>query len=130
MRALQAHGRLQVVSFDSVVDEFDICCSATGNFTIVTLEHMKPVKGNAIVDSIGRFSNDTDMAGLEGFPGVTVENIKPLVDQMAFLDEHGVRAMCRPAAYESGSLEERRRGKNLVDEAERWVRVRHPLGPN
>merc|ERR1712183_811076 len=68
----------------------DIFTSATGNFDIITLEHMKNMKNNAIVGNIGHFDNEIDMAGLEGFPGIKVENIKPQVDRYVFPDGHGI----------------------------------------
>merc|ERR1712051_861161 len=70
----------QVVTLESVV----------GNFDIITLAHMKAMKNNAIVGNIGHFDNEIDMAGLEGFPGIKVENIKPQVDRFVFPDGHGV----------------------------------------
>merc|ERR1712214_219562 len=80
----------QVVTMESVVGEIDIFTSATGNFDIITLEHVKNMKNNAIVGNIGHFDNEIDMAGLEGFPGIKVENIKPQVDRFVFPDGHGV----------------------------------------
>jgi len=80
----------QVVTMDEVVGEIDIFTSATGNFDIITLEHMKKMKNNAIVGNIGHFDNEIDMAGLEGFPGIKCENIKPQVDRFVFPDGHGV----------------------------------------
>merc|ERR1712085_51143 len=80
----------QVVTMESVVSEIDIFTSATGNFDIITLEHMKKMKNNAIVGNIGHFDNEIDMAGLEGFPGIKVENIKPQVDRFVFPDGKGV----------------------------------------
>jgi len=80
----------QVVKIESVIDEVDIFTSATGNFNIITLEHMKKMKNNAIVGNIGHFDNEIDMAGVEGFPGIVVENIKPQVDRFVFPDGHGV----------------------------------------
>merc|ERR1712014_258699 len=59
----------QVVTLESVVGEIDIFTSATGNYDIITLAHMKAMKNNAIVGNIGHFDNEIDMAGLEGFPG-------------------------------------------------------------
>merc|ERR550514_1020203 len=50
---------------ESVVGEIDIFTSATGNFNIITLEHMKKMKNNAIVGNIGHFDNEIDMDGLE-----------------------------------------------------------------
>merc|ERR1712166_1695722 len=80
----------QVTTLDAVVGEIDIFVSCTGNFKIITLEHMKKMKNNAIVGNIGHFDNEIDMDGLEGFPGIKVENIKPQVDRFAFPDGHGV----------------------------------------
>merc|ERR1712100_279849 len=80
----------QVVTMEDVVGEVDIFVSTTGNFNIITLEHMKKMKNNAIVGNIGHFDNEIDMAGLEGFPGIKIENIKPQVDRFLFPDGHGV----------------------------------------
>merc|ERR1711883_173 len=80
----------QVVALESVVGEIDIFTSATGNFNIITLEHMKKMKNNAIVGNIGHFDNEIDMAGLENTEGIKVENIKPQVDRFVFPDGHGV----------------------------------------
>merc|ERR1740130_884180 len=80
----------QVATMDDVVSEIDIFVSTTGNFNIITLDHMKKMKNNAIVGNIGHFDNEIDMAGLEGFAGIKVENIKPQVDRFAFPDGHGV----------------------------------------
>jgi len=80
----------QVVTMEDVVGEIDIFTSATGNYDIITLEHMKKMKNNAIVGNIGHFDNEIDMAGLEKLPGMKVENIKPQVDRFLFPDGHGV----------------------------------------
>jgi len=80
----------QVVTLESVVGEMDIFVTTTGNFNIITLEHMKKMKNNAIVGNIGHFDNEIDMAGLEGFKGIKVENIKPQVDRFEFPDGHGI----------------------------------------
>merc|ERR1712086_598754 len=80
----------EVADIESVVGEVDIFTSATGNFDIITLAHMKKMKNNAIIGNIGHFDNEIDMAGLEGFPGIKVENIKPQVDRFVFPDGHGV----------------------------------------
>merc|ERR1712091_410383 len=68
----------------------DIFVSCTGNYNIITLEHMKNMKNNAIVGNIGHFDNEIDMDGIEKFPGIKVENIKPQVDRFVFPDGHGV----------------------------------------
>jgi adenosylhomocysteinase len=81
----------QVVTMEEVVGEIDIFTSATGNFDIITLEHMKKMKNTAIVGNIGHFDNEIDMAGLEDPKNnIKVENIKPQVDRFVFPDGHGV----------------------------------------
>merc|ERR1712182_137993 len=80
----------EVTTIEKVMGEIDIFVSTTGNFNIITCEHMKKMKKNAIVGNIGHFDNEIDMAGLEGYPGIKVENIKPQVDRFVFPDGHGV----------------------------------------
>merc|ERR1719198_1776873 len=80
----------QVVTIEDVVGDIDIFVSTTGNFNIITVDHMSKMKNNAIVGNIGHFDNEIDMAGLENFPGLKVENIKPQVDRFVFPDGHGV----------------------------------------
>merc|ERR1711904_152727 len=63
----------QVATLESVVGEMDIFVTTTGNFNIIRLEHMQK-KNNAIVGNIGHFDNEIQMAELEGFPGIKVEN--------------------------------------------------------
>jgi len=83
----------QVAKLDTVVGQIDIFCSATGNFKIITLEHMKKMKNNAIVGNIGHFDNEIDMDALEKSEGIKVENIKPQVDRFVFPDGHGIIMM-------------------------------------
>merc|ERR1719487_2333186 len=80
----------QVTTIEKVAGEIDIFVSTTGNFNIITVEHMKKMKNNAIVGNIGHFDNEIDMAGLEGIQGIKVENIKAQVDRYIFPDGHGI----------------------------------------
>merc|ERR1719465_262366 len=80
----------QVVTLESVVGEMDIFVTTTGNFNIITVEHMKKMKNNAIVGNIGHFDNEIDMAGLEAYPGIRVDNIKAQVDRYVFPDGKGI----------------------------------------
>merc|ERR1711918_310966 len=75
---------------EECVGEIDIFVSATGNFNIITVDHMAKMKNNAIVGNIGHFDNEIDMAGLESYPGIKCDNIKPQVDRFEFPDGHGV----------------------------------------
>lgn len=52
--------------------------------------HMAQMKNNAIVGNIGHFDNEIDMAGLENYPGIKREQIKPQLDRFEFPDGHGV----------------------------------------
>merc|ERR1711981_1162324 len=80
----------QVVEMDEVVGEIDIFVTTTGNFKIIKLDDMKKMKNNAIVGNIGHFDNEIEMAELEKFPGIKVDNIKPQVDRYVFPDGHGI----------------------------------------
>src|SRR6185503_2929511 len=73
----------RVVTMDYAADKADIFVSATGNFQVITHEHMKRMKNNAIVCNIGHFDNEIDVAGLKQY---TWENIKPQVDHVIFPD--------------------------------------------
>jgi len=77
----------QVVTLDDVVDTADLFISATGNKNIITAEHMKRMKHNAIVGNIGHFDNEIDMAGLADVPGIKRDGIKPQVDEWVFPPE-------------------------------------------
>lgn len=73
----------RVVVMDDVADQVDIVVTATGNVNVVTHDHMKALKNEAIVCNIGHFDNEIDVAGLRQY---TWENIKPQVDQVIFPD--------------------------------------------
>ncbi len=80
----------QVAHLEDVVETADIFISATGNFHIITAEHMSRMKHQAIVGNIGHFDNEIDMAGLARLPGIKRTNIKPQVDEWTFPDGHAV----------------------------------------
>ena len=68
---------------EDVIADADIVVTATGNKDIITLEHMKAMKDQAILGNIGHFDNEIQMAALER-SGATKLNIKPQVDQWTF----------------------------------------------
>jgi adenosylhomocysteinase len=80
----------QVVTIEDVLDTADIFITATGNFNIITAEHMAKMKDKAIVANIGHFDNEIDMAGLKKMKGVKRNNIKPQYDEYVFADGHSV----------------------------------------
>ncbi len=80
----------EVKTMDEVVEAADIFVTATGNFQVVTADHMSRMKDKAIVGNIGHFDNEIDMAGLKKIPGIRRENIKPQYDEWIFPDGHSV----------------------------------------
>ena len=80
----------EVVLLDDVVARADIFVTATGNLNILTADHMKKMKHNAIVGNIGHFDNEIDMAGLAKIDGIEHINIKPQVDEWRFADGHSI----------------------------------------
>jgi adenosylhomocysteinase len=80
----------EVNTLDSVVEKADIFITATGNYSIITVDHMKRMKDKAIVGNIGHFDNEIDMAGLKKTPGIQKVNIKPQYDEWRFPDGHSV----------------------------------------
>jgi adenosylhomocysteinase len=80
----------QVATIEDMVGQADIFISATGNYGIITADHMAAMKHQAIVGNIGHFDNEIDMTGLARTPGITRVNIKPQVDEWVFADGHSV----------------------------------------
>jgi adenosylhomocysteinase len=73
----------RVVTLEDAADEADIFVTATGNVHVITHEHMKRMKNNAIVCNIGHFDSEIDVASLRRYKW---ENIKPQVDHVIFPD--------------------------------------------
>ncbi|HZD20922.1 MAG TPA: adenosylhomocysteinase [Burkholderiales bacterium] len=73
----------KVVTMDYAADQADIFVTATGNFNVITHQHMKRMKNNAIVCNIGHFDNEIEIAALKQYKW---ENIKPQVDHIIFPD--------------------------------------------
>jgi adenosylhomocysteinase len=71
----------RVVTMDYAADKADIFVTATGNFHVITRDHMARMKNNAIVCNIGHFDNEIDIAGIKSCKW---ENIKPQVDHVIF----------------------------------------------
>jgi adenosylhomocysteinase len=73
----------RVVTMEYAADKADIFVTATGNYHVITHDHMRAMKDQAIVCNIGHFDNEIDCASLKQY---TWENIKPQVDQIIFPD--------------------------------------------
>jgi len=90
INALQAAMEgLQVLPLDEVVGQADVFVTATGNADIITIDHMREMKHNAIVCNIGHFDNEIDMAGLAR-SGAVRDELKPGTDVWTFDDGHQV----------------------------------------
>jgi adenosylhomocysteinase len=79
-----------VQTLDDVVESADVFITATGNRDVITVDHMKRMKHQAVVGNIGHFDNEIDMAGLAGVAGIERVVVKPQVDQWTFPDGHSV----------------------------------------
>jgi adenosylhomocysteinase len=73
----------RVVTLEDAADKADIFVTATGNYHVITHEHMQAMKHQAIVCNIGHFDNEIDVASLKRYEW---ENIKPQVDHVIFPD--------------------------------------------
>jgi len=71
----------RVVTMDDACDKADIFVTATGNYHVITHDHMAKMKDQAIVCNIGHFDNEIDVASIEKYQW---EEIKPQVDHVIF----------------------------------------------
>jgi adenosylhomocysteinase len=74
----------EVTTLEDTLGRADIYVTCTGNVDIITLEHMKQMKDQAIVCNIGHFDNEIQMEPLNAYKGAVRENIKPQVDKYTF----------------------------------------------
>jgi adenosylhomocysteinase len=80
----------EVATLEDVVERADVFVTATGNYNVITVDHMARMKDKAIVGNIGHFDNEIDMAGLKKAPGIRKVNVKPQYDEWVFPDGHSV----------------------------------------
>ncbi|MCE0724536.1 adenosylhomocysteinase [Legionella resiliens] len=73
----------RVVTLDDVAEQVDIVVTATGNYHVVTHEHMKRMRNQVILCNIGHFDSEIDVQSLKKYQW---ENIKPQVDHVIFPD--------------------------------------------
>ncbi|MCW8408209.1 adenosylhomocysteinase [Legionella sp. PATHC035] len=73
----------RVVTLDDVAEQVDIVVTATGNYHVVTHEHMQRMRNQAILCNIGHFDSEIDVQSLKKYQW---ENIKPQVDHIIFPD--------------------------------------------
>ncbi|MDQ4146990.1 MAG: adenosylhomocysteinase [Pseudomonadota bacterium] len=82
----------RVVTMDDAAAKADIFVSATGNYHVISHEHMRAMKDQTIVCNIGHFDNEIDVASLENYEW---ENIKPQVDHVIFPDGKRIILLAR-----------------------------------
>jgi adenosylhomocysteinase len=80
----------QVATIEDALPTADIYVTCTGNVDVITIEHMKKMKDQAIVCNIGHFDSEIDVAALFAFPGIKRVNIKPQFDKFVFPDGHEI----------------------------------------
>jgi adenosylhomocysteinase len=91
INALQAAMEgFEVTTIEDTLGRGDIYVTCTGNVDIITLEHMKQMKDQAIVCNIGHFDNEIQMDRLNAERGVEKLNIKPQVDKYTFPKGHSI----------------------------------------
>ena len=89
--ALQASMEgFEVGTLEDIVQRADIFITATGNFHVITAEHMARMKNKAIIGNIGHFDNEIEMSELAKVPGIRKVNVKPQYDEWIFPDGHSV----------------------------------------
>ncbi|NOX46616.1 MAG: adenosylhomocysteinase [Chlorobi bacterium] len=104
INALQAAMEgFEVTTMEDAVTKGNIFVTTTGNKDVITVEHMKAMKDQAIVCNIGHFDNEIQVEPLNNAPGVTKLNIKPQVDKYIFPASAG-----RPDGHEIFLLAEGR----------------------
>jgi len=80
----------EVTTLEDALSEGDIYVTTTGNCDVITAEHMKGMKDQAIVCNIGHFDNEIQVEPLNKLPGIKKVNIKPQVDKYIFPDGHEI----------------------------------------
>src|SRR5258705_4527866 len=91
INALQAAMEgFEVTTVEDTLGRGDIYVTTTGNVDIITLDHMKKMKDQAIVCNIGHFDNEIQVEPLNTAPGVKKTEIKPQVDMYTFPDGHSI----------------------------------------
>ncbi|MFC1565804.1 adenosylhomocysteinase [Candidatus Neomarinimicrobiota bacterium] len=80
----------EVVTTENALQEANIYVTATGNRDVITVEHMRRMKDQAIVCNIGHFDNEIQVDPLNNDENIDRENIKPQVDRYTFSDGHQI----------------------------------------
>jgi adenosylhomocysteinase len=94
--AMEGH---RVLTVEDTLGWADIYVTTTGNYGIITADHMSKMKDQAIVCNIGHFDNEIGVDALNDMPGVDVESIKPdeegAVDKYTFEDGRSIYLLAK-----------------------------------
>ena len=91
INALQAAMEgFEVNTVESTLGRGDIYVTTTGNKDVLTIEHLKSMKDQAIVCNIGHFDNEIQVDALKTLAGVKHINIKPQVDKYTFANGNSI----------------------------------------
>lgn len=74
----------EVTTLEDTLGRGDIYITTTGNVDVITIEHIKKMKDQAVIANIGHFDNEIQVEKLVNFPGIKHTNIKPQVDKYQF----------------------------------------------
>ncbi|MGQ0508824.1 MAG: adenosylhomocysteinase [Myxococcaceae bacterium] len=85
----------EVVTMDDAASVGDIFVTATGCSDVITGDHMKVMKDEAIVCNIGHFDSEIQVSWLEKNPEIREENVKPQVDQFVFPNGKRITLLAR-----------------------------------
>ncbi len=85
----------EVTTVEDALPEGNIYITTTGNKDVITIDHMKNMKDQAIVCNIGHFDNEIQVEQLENYPGIKELNIKPQVDKFTFPEGHDIILLSR-----------------------------------
>jgi len=80
----------EVTTMEDALAEGNIFVTTTGNKDVITVDHIRQMKDQAIVCNIGHFDNEIQVSKLENFPGIQKINVKPQVDEYKFPDGHSI----------------------------------------
>ncbi len=80
----------RVTTVEDALPHAQIYVTATGCCDVLTLDHMRGMRDQAIVCNIGHFDNEIQVARLKAFPGIRITPIKPQVDKYTFPDGHSI----------------------------------------
>jgi adenosylhomocysteinase len=79
-----------IATLEDTLGDADIYVTATGNRDVITLEHLKQMKDQAIVCNIGHFDNEIQVERLQNDDQIGHQNIKPQVDRYDFSEGHSI----------------------------------------